>query len=415
MAHEAMKTRTNASTKIDTWQRTLYIVAVAQFLAGAGFSLVFPLLPLYIQALGSTTGLSVELLAGLVFSAQALTMMIASPIWGALADRLGRKLMVLRAAFGGAVLLTLMGFARSAEELVLLRALQGLITGTVAASNALVASVTPREHAGYALGVLQVALWAGVAAGPLGGGLLADTFGYRTAFLTTGGILFLSALVILFGVDDDRERTRQQAQERHLSIWQEWRHLLSTPGILLVYALRFVVRLGQSMTAPVLPLLIQSLTITGAATATGGVTGSRSLMGTLGAGWLGRVGDRVGHRTVILAGGAIVGSMLILHVWAVSVWHILILQSLIGVALGGMTPALSALLAKYTTEGEEGAAYGLDNSVVAAARTVAPMLGAGVAASYGLRAPFLLGGLVFLVFVLALASLLPRARSAQPG
>ena len=136
-----------------SWQKTLYITLVAQLITAVGFSSIFPFLPLYVQALGSHTSLSVELLAGLVFSAQAVTMALASPIWGALADRYGRKMMVQRALFGGAVIMLLMGFVRTAEELVLLRAIQGLITGTVAANSALVAAATPRERTGYAMGL----------------------------------------------------------------------------------------------------------------------------------------------------------------------------------------------------------------------------------------------------------------------
>ena len=90
------------------WQRTLYIMFVAQLMTAIGFSSIFPFFPLYVKQLGSSTGLSLELLAGLVFSSQAFTMMIASPIWGALADRYGRKLMVERAMFGGSVILLLM-------------------------------------------------------------------------------------------------------------------------------------------------------------------------------------------------------------------------------------------------------------------------------------------------------------------
>src|SRR5690554_4335763 len=110
---------------LEMWQQNLYILALAQHLTVAGFSLIFPFLPLYVEELGVATFGSVEFWAGMVFSAQALTMAIVSPIWGALADRVGRKMMVERAMFGGAILLVLMGFARSAEELTLLRALQG--------------------------------------------------------------------------------------------------------------------------------------------------------------------------------------------------------------------------------------------------------------------------------------------------
>ena len=108
-----------------SWKRTLYFLFFAQVMVSVGFSSIYPFLPLYVEQLGSTTGISIELLAGLIYSVQALTMMIASPIWGAVADRFGRKLMVVRSMYGGAVIIFLMTFVTSAEQLVLLRALQG--------------------------------------------------------------------------------------------------------------------------------------------------------------------------------------------------------------------------------------------------------------------------------------------------
>jgi len=152
-----------ALTKIPRWQRTLIVL-------------------FFSQILGSSTGMSVELLAGLVFSAQAFTMMLAAPVWGRLADRYGRKLMIIRASFGGAIVLLMMAFVQTAEQLVALRALQGLISGIVAANSALLAAQVPRERMGYAMGTLQVGLGAGVAFGPLIGGIVADTFGYASAF-----------------------------------------------------------------------------------------------------------------------------------------------------------------------------------------------------------------------------------------
>jgi DHA1 family multidrug resistance protein-like MFS transporter len=102
------------------WQRTLYILFVAQLFTAVGFSSMFPFLPLYVQELGSSTGTSLELLTGLVFSGQAFAMMLVAPVWGTLADRYGRKLMVERAMFGGTIILLLMAFSRSAEQLVVL-------------------------------------------------------------------------------------------------------------------------------------------------------------------------------------------------------------------------------------------------------------------------------------------------------
>ena len=174
-----------------SWQRTLAVMVGAQFTSSLGLSFIFPILPFYIKGLGSSTNLSVETLAGLVFSVQALTMAIASPFWGVIADRYGRKPMVMRAMLGGAVVNCLVGFAGTAEQVIALRALQGTLTGVVAAASALVASVCPRDRTGYALGWLQVGLWGGHAAGPLLGGVLCDLLGFRVTFLLTAVLLAL--------------------------------------------------------------------------------------------------------------------------------------------------------------------------------------------------------------------------------
>ncbi len=389
------------------WQRTLYIAFFAQLASAVGFSVIFPFLPLYVQTLGSAWGLSVELLSGLVFSAQALTMMVASPIWGALADRYGRKLMVERATFGGAIIIFLMAFPRSAEELVLLRAIQGMITGVVSANSALVAAIAPRERAGYALGLLQTGLAAGVALGPLVGGVLADTVGYRMTFVVTAVLLFVSGVMVWLGVED---RPIPAESRGRLSVWAEWRRVLASPGVVQVYALRFVARLGRAMLAPVLPLFVDALTTSalGVATLTGLVTSARAFAATLSTSWLGRLGDRVGHRRLTRAALALLGLAYILHGMAGSVWHLLILQAVVGVGLGGLNPAMAALLARYTHEGEEGAAYGIDNSVVAAARAIAPMVGAMVAVWTSLREPFILAGLLYLGVAALVMRLLPQ-------
>ncbi len=392
------------------WKRTLYIAVLAQLTSAVGFSVIFPFLPLYVQELGSRWGLGVEFLAGMVFSAQSLTMMVASPIWGALADRYGRKLMVERATFGGAVIIFLMAFPRSAEELVLLRAVQGLITGVVSANTALVAAVAPRERAGYALGMLQTALAAGVAIGPLVGGVLSDTFGYRVTFAVTAALLFIAGLLVWWGVED--RPVDPGARRRVGSFIQEWRHVLYEPGVLRVFGIRFASRFARAILAPILPLFVDALTAsrTGVATLTGVVTATRAFSATLSTSRLGQLGDRIGHRRTLRMAILVLGVAFLLHGAATSVWHLILLQALVGVGLGGLNPSVSALLAHYVQEGEEGAVYGLENSVLAAARAVAPMVGASLAAWGGLRWPFVLSGLIYLVVAFTLLPTLPDER-----
>lgn len=402
------------------WKKTLWIMFVAQLLSAVGFSTIFPFLPHYVEALGSSTGLSLVFLAGAVFSAQAITMMIASPLWGALSDRVGRKPMVERAMFGGAVIIFLMAFVGSAEELVLLRAVQGLITGVVSASNALVASVAPRERTGFALGALQTALWSGVALGPILGGVMADAYGFRAAFVVTAALLLAGGLLVLIGVD---ERFVPPEEGRSLAgFMDDWKRIVRAPGVAVTFLARFTAWLGRGVLVPVLPLFIPMLlaNTSRVGTFTGLVIGVASLTGTLSALVLGGLGDRIGHRRILIASSLAAALAYAPMSFVADIWQLLALNALAGAAVGGVMPSLSALLAGGTGRGEVGSTFGLDNAIVAASRAVAPLLGVGVATlvalgagtETGYRAVFLAGASLFLVTLAVAVRRLPRGAAA---
>jgi len=381
-----------------------------QVITAIGFSSIFPFLPLYVKSLGSVTALGTDVLSGLVFSAQALTMMIASPFWGALADRWGRKLMVERAMFGGAVLLGLMAFVRSAEELVLLRAVQGLITGTIGAANALVAAVVPRERTGYAMGLLQVGIGAGVGFGPIIGGAVADAFGYRAAFYATSALLAAAGIIVAVGVEEHFVAP-DKAGDRKPGFWKEWRHILSAPGVLATYGLRFMDSLARMAFIPILPLFAMELLAEAARvnSFTGLVIGAASAAAAVFSVFFGRLGDRSGQRRVVIACALTGFISFLLQVWAGSGWQFLALQVLAGIAHGGIITGVGALLARYTQCGEEGAVYGLDNSINSGARALAPMIGVSIAMWLGFRAVF--GAISLLYLTAAMLALwgLPRS------
>lgn len=400
-----------ALPSLESWQRTLVILFTAQMLSAAGFALIFPFLPLYVQSLGSSTGIAIEFWIGMVFSAQAITMAIASPIWGALADRHGRKLMVERATFGGAIILLLMGFAQSAEQLALLRAIQGLVTGIISAASALLAAVTPRQRMGYAMGVLQVGLWAGLAVGPILGGIMADTWGFRMPFIFTSVALALAGVMVWWGVEEKFEAPPRSAGPR-AGFLQDWRHIFATPGISQTYGIRFTSLLSQQMIAPIAPLFIQSLLEDTArlGTLTGLVAAGSSVASTISAIYLGRLGDRIGHRRVLFVAALVAGLCYAPQGLVTSVWQLLALQILTGAAIGGIIPSLSALLTGYSQPGQEGAIFGLDNSVTAAARAAAPLVSAFVAYWIGIKTTFVVAGGALLI-----GAVLARVALPDPG
>ncbi len=396
---------------LENWQRTLYILFFAQLMVAVGFSSIFPFLPLYVEELGSTTGLSIELLSGLVYSAQAFTMMLASPIWGSLADRYGRKIMVERSMFGAAVTMLLMSFAASAEQLVVMRAIQGLISGTIAAASALLASVTPRKHIGYAMGLLQVGFGTGIAVGPLIGGAVADLFGYSVVFYLTAAMLFLAGVLVYWGVQENFTPVESDRAEK-TSFLQAARSLMSVAGVKMTFLIRFLTSMARMMILPIIPLFIATILVDTSKlnTFTGLVMGIASAATTISAVLLGKLGDRVGFRIVLVISMAVMGGLYALQGYVTAGWQLLVLQGLVGVALGGVLPIISALLANYVKVGGEGAAFGLDNSINAAGRAVAPMLGAAIATGWGYTAVFIATGLVYLISTLLAAWGLPPSR-----
>jgi DHA1 family multidrug resistance protein-like MFS transporter len=366
----------------------------AQLLSSVGFSMIFPFLPNYVHFLGSSLNLSLVFLSGAVYSGQALSMAIASPMWGTLADRFGKKRMVERAMFGGSLILLAMAFSVNSEMLVVLRFIQGFISGTVAATNALVAATAPKERAGYAMGVLQTGLWTGVALGPLLGGVLADAYGYRVAFYFTAALLFLGGVLVHVGIEDVTTPSKKKQ-----SFLGNWAHVMRSPGVTLVFIFRFTGWLGRNVLIPYLPLFMATLMTnhTKLNTLTGIAIGFSSAAGTLTSVYFGALGDTYGHRMILILCSLATALFYVLQIWTHDVWSLILLQTLTGAAAGGIMPILSALLNHCVEEGDEGAAYGLDNSVVSLSRAIAPMFGAAIFPFAGYRGIFASAAALFLL------------------
>jgi DHA1 family multidrug resistance protein-like MFS transporter len=381
------------------WRRNLYVLFMVQVLSVAGFSLVFPFLPLYVAELGVATRGSVAFWSGMVFSAQAVTMMVSSPIWGAVADRYGRKPMLVRATLGGAVMVVLMGFAQSAEQLVLIRIVQGMLTGVVSATSALVAATVPKEKSGESLGLIQTGIWVGVAVGPLIGGLVSVALGYRASFWITGGALALAGVAVIFWVREDFEPLSVQ---KRVNFWEGYKKLLRAPDMASLYSVSFLQSLGRSVTMPIMAFFFVELLSSseGAVVMTGLSMGAKAAVGSVSAIYLGKLSDRIGHEKVLTAGAVIAVLVYLPQAFVANVWQLLFLQALTGVSAGAIMPATSALLNMRTPQGAHGTTFGLGNSVSSGGRIVAPILGAAVYPLIGMRGVFALNTLVYVVLVL---------------
>jgi DHA1 family multidrug resistance protein-like MFS transporter len=399
---------------MQTWRRNFYTLWVAELVAVAGFTVVIPFLPYYVQELGVIELEQVEFWSGLLFAFHAVAMAIFSPIWGSVADRYGRKLMVERAMFGGAVVMGAMGFVQNVQQLVALRALQGCLTGTIAAATTLVASSVPRQRSGQALGLLQMAVYSGASAGPLLGGLVADHFGYRAAFVVTGALLFVAGITVDIFVQEEFDPPPREAGSRKDDFWLGVRAAFRSRELLVVLGIELMMRLGTKVMGPVLPLFVQTLVPGEAriASLVGLITGLGAATSAVGAILLGRASDRFGYRTVLLACALGAAVVYVPQFFATTPVQLLILQAAVGAVMGGGLAAIGAMLANLSPEGRQGAVYGLDWSAVAMANGLGPMTGAAVALGLGLRAPFLFAagiyGLAALMIVGAVSNCQPE-------
>jgi DHA1 family multidrug resistance protein-like MFS transporter len=394
------------------WQLTLYAVWAGEMLALIGFSSRVPFLPFFLGDLGVISVDDQLLWSGAINAAGAAAMALTAPLWGLLADRYGRKPMLLRGLFGGAVVVTLMGFATAPWQLIALRVAEGTLTGTVAAATALIATSAPKPRLGYALGMVQTAVFAGAAGGPLLGGIAYDSLGPRSTFWLAGAMLGTGgAIVALFA----RERLTPwvRAPRSKTSLWQRLQTsgaFLFSVAMLTMLAVIFVIRLTAMAMQPVLPLFVAELSPGSAdvATMAGFVLGAAGFTSALAAAYLGRLGDRAGHRRVLgislVAAGLFYLPMAIVR----EPWHLALLQALLGVAAGGLIPSANALIAHLTPLERRGAVFGLTAALSGLGGFIGPLLGAGLATSLGFRSTFIAAG----ALLLALAAMVFGTRAA---
>jgi MFS transporter, DHA1 family, multidrug resistance protein len=373
-----------------TWQRNLAVLWIGQLVAISGFSVTLPFLPYFVQELGITGVEEVAFWSALVTTAQGTTMALVAPLWGLLADRYGRKIMLVRAMFGGAAVIGAMGFVGNIYQLVVLRAIQGMLTGTVPAAMTLVASSAPPQRRGFAIGLLQMAVYLGSSVGPLLGGFIADSFGYRATFWTTGVLLFLAGVLVSALVREQFTPPADEGAEKP-RLLDGLLLVLRTRALLSIFGIRMLMNMALGVIAPILPLFLQAIAPPEAkiASLAGTISGLSSAASAGAAIFLGRVSDRVGPRRVLMACGALAGVFFGLQAWTSTPGQLLLLRTLGGVAAGGILASVSSLLAALTPKQRYGAVYGVDTSMMAAANAIAPMVGAALTASWGLSSAFL--------------------------
>lgn len=380
-----------------SWKRNLYALWVAQMLTIIGFSLRAPFLPFYIEDLGATSLESQALWAGVINAGGALVMAVSAPLWGIVADRYGRKPMVLRAMFAGSVTIGLMSLATSPWHLLILRFIEGGVTGTVTASMTLVASTTPKERMGFGLGMMQMAVFSGGSVGPLAGGILADQIGYRPTFVVAGSMLFVGGLIVLALVREQFTRTARGSIDEQPAA--TLRTLLLGSSMLAMIAVMFTLRVASGAIQPIMPLYVEKLagSASSLATLSGLTLGVAGLTSALASVSLGRLADRIGQRPVLIVASIAVGLLYLPQAFAQSALQLIVLQGLFGIAAGGILPSANAIVAHLTPPARRGAVYGFTAAATSLGGSIGPLAGSGMTAAADIRYVFIVSGVLMLI------------------
>lgn len=403
---------------MESWKVNLISVWFGCFFTGLAISQILPFLPLYVAQLGVTSHEALSMWSGLTFSVTFLVSAIVSPMWGSLADRKGRKLMLLRASLGMAVAILLQAFATNVWQLFFLRALMGLTSGYIPNAMALVASQVPRERSGWALSTLSTAQISGVIAGPLMGGFLADWVGLHWVFLITAGLLMVSFVVTLLFIKEGVRTVVTKAQRLSgKAVFAS----LPYPGLIVsLFVTTLVIQLCNGSVGPILALFIQSLApgsnniafLSGLIAAVPGVSALMS------APRLGKLGDRIGTARILMATLIVAVVLFFAMSFVTNPVQLGILRFLLGFADGAMLPAVQTLLLKYSSDQITGRIFGYNQSFMYLGNVVGPLMGAGVSAAAGFRWVFVATALVVLINIVQLAVALNRTavkrRVAKP-
>ncbi|UCF96482.1 MAG: MFS transporter [Spirochaetaceae bacterium] len=394
------------------WRRNLGLLWVCQVLSLMGFSFALPFMPLYIQELGITDPEALRLWSGLLMAGSGVSLAIMTPIWGVLSDRFGRKPMTLRANLGGAVLLFAMGLVRSPELLLVLRVVQGALTGTVIANLTLVVSNTPEKRIGFAIGIMNSAVFAGNAVGPLVGGYFADQFGFRVAFFLSSITLFLAFFIALFWVREDFSPEAASSSQR---FFKGLVRLTTEQRILPIIGLFVLFGMARFSPRPMYPLLVERIAAAGLGIATqaGLINATAGVAAVLAGIVVGRRADRGRPLVIGMICAVAAGLFLMPQGFLPSVWSLIPFVFFADFASAGIDPIMNVILSRQVPVERRGTAFGLSGSARSIGWSMGAMLGGGLAAYLDFAAVFINSALLFFLIAFFLSRLHRRGTEAD--
>ena len=385
----------NRETQKISWKKNLIGIWTGQILCMAGFSAIIPFVPLFIRDKYHITdekelGIWVALLTFFGYS----SFCISSPLWGILADKMGRKLMLLRAYYVSAFLFPLMYFAPTVTWLIVIRFFATFFSGVNAAAQTLIVSTTPKEHHGVALGMLSTAIWSGNMIGFLVGAMFVNTFGYYWGFMGCGAMFMIGGIVTHLLVRENFIPPKKQ--QKNSSFFAEFKGL--SAAVWIIFLLFIGMGMARRLDEPYISLLVSRIGTPEKAVLQTGLISLAAAMGGLVSGIaMGKLCDRFKPTLVAVPAVLIAAATMIVQALTSSLWLLGGARFIHFTAAGGLEPAFLALLSRISPEEKRGMLFGMASSLRMFGIVTASLLGGGIICIFGnIRAVFFGSCILFL-------------------
>ncbi len=378
------------------WKKNLFILSIAVFIAGIAFSEIMPFLPLYVASLGDFSHQELNFGSGFIYAGMYIVSAITSPLWGKLADKKGRKLMILRASFGMAIAIGAMGLVTNVYQLFALRCLQGLFAGFVSNSNALIATQTPKEKAGQAMGTMASSVTAGTLLGPLVGGFLASIFSYRITFFITGILLFTTFIMSFLWVKEDNFVAKNTAKlDKTKDVIKQFNSPILIFGLLIT---TMIIQAANNSINPIVSLFVKQLLHNhGNVVLISGIIAALPGIATFAvASKFGALGDKIGTHKIIIAGFIAASLFFFATAFVQNTIELGILRFLVGFSDACLFPQVQTMLTKNSPAAITGRVFSWNQSAMYLGNIIGPLIGTTVSGLSNYSMVFLVTAVIVL-------------------
>ena len=395
---------------IVNWKTNLFIIWISQFLAMVGFGCCMPFIPLLLK-----TNLHIDdpnlrgVYTNIYYLASMVSLCIATSVWGMLADRFGRKLMLLRASYAAALFYPLLAFAPNFWVLAAIRFVCSFFSGTVNPAQTLLIATTPKEKHGFVLGVLSTGTNSGNMLGYLLGAEIVERFGYTQAFITCGAIYLTSAVLVhIFAKDDFNVKLAKKQRAKSQYKFKD----VATPAVIWLLVLFLCFGVANRLLQPNMALLVEEVIggIKGAARYTGYVSAAASIGGFLAGLCMGWLCDRIAPRKLMVPILIFSSSFTAAMALSVNVNMLIACRFLAAFAICGIQPALQLMLTKITRTELRGTYFGWSGSVNTAGGIVCSFLGGTIVWFCGIRGVYIASAVILAIM---LPIMLPTVRAMK--